>query len=62
MFLAHPGVEEGTSYGTRAFKVQGRFMARLRPDCQHTRGRIVPVTSSDETYWSNSTHVPYAHV
>ena len=32
MFLAHPGVEEGTSYGTRAFKVQGRFMARLRPD------------------------------
>ena len=32
MFLAHPGVEEGTSFGTPAFKLKGKFMARLRDD------------------------------
>jgi hypothetical protein len=30
--LALPGVEEGTSYGTPAFRVRGKFMARLRED------------------------------
>lgn len=30
--LALPGVEEGTSYGTAAFRVKGKFMARLRED------------------------------
>jgi hypothetical protein len=30
--LAFPGVEEGTSYGTPAFKVRGKFMFRLRED------------------------------
>src|ERR1700752_1114807 len=30
--LALPGVEEGTSYGTPAFKVGGKFLARLRED------------------------------
>ena len=30
--LAFPGVEEGTSYGTAAFRVKGKFMARLRED------------------------------
>jgi hypothetical protein len=28
--LALPGVEEGTSYGTPAFKVAGKFLTRLR--------------------------------
>lgn len=28
--LALPGVEEGTSYGTPAFRVCGKFLARLR--------------------------------
>jgi hypothetical protein len=27
-----PGVEEGTSYGTRALRVKGKFLARLRED------------------------------
>jgi len=27
-----PGVEEGTSYGTPAFKVRGKLIARLRED------------------------------
>ena len=30
--LALPGVEEGTSYGTLAFKVRKKLMARLRED------------------------------
>ncbi len=30
--LALPGVVEGTSYGTPAFRVQGKFLARLRED------------------------------
>jgi hypothetical protein len=30
--LALPGVEEGTSYGTPAFRVKGKFFVRLRED------------------------------
>jgi hypothetical protein len=30
--LALPGVVEGTSYGTPAFRVKGKFLARLRED------------------------------
>ncbi len=30
--LALPGVEEGTSYGTPAFRGRGRFLARLHDD------------------------------
>jgi hypothetical protein len=30
--LALPGVEEGTSYGTPAFRVGKKFLARLRED------------------------------
>ena len=30
--LALPHVEEGTSYGTTAFKVKGKLIARLRED------------------------------
>jgi len=30
--LSFPGVEEGTSYGTPAFRVRGKFLARLRED------------------------------
>ena len=32
MATALPGVEEGTSYGTPAFKVGGKLIARLRED------------------------------
>jgi hypothetical protein len=30
--LGLPGVEEGTSYGTPAFRVKGRFFIRLKED------------------------------
>lgn len=30
--LALPGMEEGSSYGTPAFKVRKKFIARLHPD------------------------------
>ena len=30
--LALPGVEEGSSYGAPAFRVRGKFLARLRED------------------------------
>jgi hypothetical protein len=30
--LALPGVEEGTSYGTPAFRVRGKFFIRLKED------------------------------
>lgn len=30
--LSFPGVVEGTSYGTPAFRVNGKFLARLRED------------------------------
>jgi hypothetical protein len=30
--LSFPGVEEGTSYGTLAFRVQKKFMSRLKED------------------------------
>lgn len=30
--LAFPGVEEGVSYGSPAFKVRGKFFTRLRRD------------------------------
>ncbi len=30
--LEFPGVEEGVSYGTAAFRVRGKFLSRLRED------------------------------
>jgi hypothetical protein len=30
--LAFPGIDEGTSYGTPAFRVRGKFLVRLRED------------------------------
>jgi len=32
MALRLPGVEAGTSYGTPAFRVKGKFLARLKED------------------------------
>jgi hypothetical protein len=32
ILLALPGTEEGTSYGTPAFRVRKKFLARLRED------------------------------
>jgi len=32
MALAWPGVEDGTSYGTPALKIKGKFFTRLKED------------------------------
>lgn len=41
--LALPGVEEGTSYGTPAWKVEGKLLARLRED-----GETLVVRAEDD--------------
>jgi hypothetical protein len=38
--LKHPGVEDGTSYGTRALRVKGKFLARLKEDGETVAFRI----------------------
>lgn len=36
----HPGVEDGTSYGTRALRVKGKFLARMKEDGQSIVFRV----------------------
>ncbi len=38
--LQLPGVEEGTSYGTRALRVKGKFWLRLKEDGQSVVFRV----------------------
>jgi Uncharacterized protein conserved in bacteria len=38
--MKHPGVEDGTSYGTPALRVKGKFMARLKEDGQSVVFRV----------------------
>jgi len=38
--LKLPGVEEGTSYGTAALRVKGKFMARMKEDGESVVFRI----------------------
>lgn len=38
--LRLPGVEEGTSYGTRALRVKGKFLARLKEDGESVVFRV----------------------
>jgi hypothetical protein len=38
--LALPGVEEGTSYGTPALKVKGKFLLRLKEDGESIAVRV----------------------
>jgi len=35
-----PGVEDGTSYGTRALRVKGKFLARLKEDGESVVFRV----------------------
>ena len=44
--LALPGVEEGTSYGTPAFKVKGKLFARLHQDGESLVLRVEPEVRS----------------
>lgn len=43
--LARPLVEEGTSYGTPAFRVKGKLLARLRPE---DHSLVLPGVGFDE--------------
>jgi hypothetical protein len=38
-----PGIEEATSYGTRALRVRGKFLARLREDGESLVVRVLMV-------------------
>ena len=40
ILLALPGVEEGVSYGTAAFRVRKKFLARLREDGETVAVRV----------------------
>jgi hypothetical protein len=68
MALALDNVEEGTSYGTPAFKVRGAFMARLRPELD---ALVVPMSIEDrgeliaadpETYFITDHYLNYPYV
>lgn len=41
--MALPGAEEGTSYGTLAFRVQKKFFVRLREDGESLVVRVPPM-------------------
>ena len=41
--LALPEVEEGTSYGTLAFKVRGKLMARLKETVRRSWSRSISI-------------------
>src|ERR1700737_3038601 len=38
--MQHPGVEDGTSYGTAALRVKGKFLARLKEDGESVVFRV----------------------
>ena len=42
LLLALPGVEEGTSYGTPAFRVGSKLLVRLHPDGENLVVRVDP--------------------
>ena len=43
MALAMPGVEEGISYGTPAFRVKGKFFCRLKEDGETLVMKVNPL-------------------
>lgn len=55
--LSIPGVEEGTSYGTMAFRVAGKFLARLYPGDESLVVRVeigereILMEGEPETFW-----------
>ena len=66
--LALPGVEEGTSYGTPAWKAKGKLMARLREDGETLVVRIEPdardllMRSEPETFFVTDHYVGHPWV
>lgn len=63
--LALAGVEEGTSYGTPAFRVRGKFLARLHEDGETLVIKIdypereVRMRADPETYYVMEHYVRY---
>lgn len=48
MILALPEVEEGTAYGDPAFKLRGKFFARLRDE---NTVLVLPMPLADRAVW-----------
>jgi len=68
MALTLEGVEEATSYGTPAFKVQSKFMARFRPELDalvvpmSIEGREELIAADPETYFITDHYLKYPYV
>jgi hypothetical protein len=66
--LALPGVEEGTSYGTPAFKVRGKLLARLREDGETLALRVgfdlrdLLMNADPETFYVTDHYRGYPYV
>jgi len=68
LFLALPGVEEATSYGTPAFKVRGKLLARLREDGEDLVVRVEPddremlIAAAPDTFHVTDHYVGYPYL
>lgn len=68
MALALEGVEESTSYGTAAFKVRGKLIARLKEDGESLvvgttfEEREEMMTAEPETYYITDHYLKYPWV
>lgn len=66
--LGLPGVEEGTSYGTAAFKAGGKLIARLKEDGESLvvgttfEERAEMMAAEPETYYITDHYLNYAWV
>ncbi len=63
--LALPGVEEGTSYGTPAFKVRGKLFVRLHQDGDSIvvkideRDRAMRMSADPQTFYITDHYLQY---
>jgi hypothetical protein len=69
MAMALDGVEEGTSYGTPAFKLKGALIARLRDDIgalvvhmKSIEDRDELIAADPETYFITDHYLEYPYV
>lgn len=66
--LAFPGVEEGTSFGTLAFRVRKQFLARLREDGESLVVKVgfdereMLMASDPETFFVTDHYLNYPSV
>jgi hypothetical protein len=63
--LALPGAEEGTSYGTPAFKVRGKLFVRLKEDGQsivvriEEKDRAMRLRADPKAFYVTDHYLPY---